>query len=438
MAYYKGKFIYTKDLKYKNFECCIAKTKYMYSFSGLEDIEFFDIGYDIKKLSRKDIYNASRIKDYKFRQEVLDSFNDYFASKILNIYYEIISTIDFDIVYEIVKDKSGNLYGKELYTGLLFPILLKSNYFIDYEIIKREDTDRKFYLKGTAKVNFDSLYKCDIFITGNQVANQNEVDEYQNKFNKGFRKEKKKKEHIYFIKYLYNKNVFKEDFTLVDDKKEIKVKELEKENIETSLMEEIEYNLINLKSIDNNLYNEYRSKYEKLLNSFINKENLALLLGEIEFSLIFRKQSVDNILEIIRDLKHEYLDNFINKENKKTDLNLKKLDKINELFLKVKDKYDYKSQRDVLNNLSFLYLMEVIENIDTLDINDLNNSYFKTHLKSIIIWIKLLIDYDIIKCSYIISLRDEINIDIVIDIIKNIKFNNNDDKIKKIGEIKWI
>ena len=204
-------------------------------------------------------------------------------------------------------------------------------------------------------------------------------------------------------------------------------------------MEDIEYNLVNLKNIDENLYREYRSKYERLLNSFITKESLALLLGEIEFSLIFKKQNVENILEVINNLKREYLDNFLNKSGNKTELDLRKLDKINELFLKIKSKYDYKSQRSVLLNLAFLYFLEVYENKDTIDINDLNNSYFKTHLKSIIMLINLLIEYGIIECSYIINLRDDITSEIVLDVIKSIKFMNIDnEKIKRIGELQWI
>jgi len=436
MTYYKGEFYYTSDLKYKNFAKCIGMTKYTFSVDSKDDIELNDIGYKIPKLYKKDVYDALKIKDYKFRQELLNSFNKTFESEISNIISDTISSSDYEIIYEIVKDTNGNLFGKELHTGLLFPILSKSNLNIDYKIttLKDKDNCNRIYLKGTEILNFNSLYKCEIIMIGNQIANQNEIDEYKNRFNKWFFKTNKKKKYQAFIKYLYNKNVFKESFMLENEEK--KVVELEKENIETSLMEEIEYNLIKLKGIDENLYLEYKTKYQNLINSFINKENLALLLGEIEFSFIFNKQGIDDILEIINKLKYEYLDNFINNSNNKINLDIKKLDKINELFLKVKNKYDFKSQRSILNNLAFLYLMEVIRNIDTIDINDLNNSYFISHLKSIIIWIRLLIDYDIIECSYIISLRDEVSLNIIMDIIKNVKFKNIDkDKIKKIGEL---
>ena len=157
------------------------------------------------------------------------------------------------------------------------------------------------------------------------------------------------------------------------------------------------------------------------------------MAGELEFYLIFRKREIGDILEILNSLKKEYFNNLINNSDKKTDLDIKKLDKINELFLKIKDKYSYKNQREVLRNLAFLYLMETYENIDLIDIEELEHSYFITHLKTIVIWINLLMEENIIECSYLTSLREEINVKIVLDMINNIKFKKIDaDKVKKL------
>ena len=430
MAYYKGKFFYTNDLKYKYFEEYIAKTKYRYSFDDANDIEFYANGFKIKKMLKSDIYEAAIIKDYKFRKELIECLNDVFSYNIKNLYSDIMSANEFDIIYEIVKDNNGNLFAKELYTGLLFPILSRNNYFIDYQIKKVTDDSYKFYLKGFSSVNFDSLYKCNIFIAGNKIADQNEVEKYQNRFNKGFRKVKKKQDYIEYIKYLYNKNVFKENFNYNDYKEKKEVVKIN-QSIETSLMEDIDYSLMNLKDINEELYIDYKKRFDILLTKNITKENLALLLGEIEFSLIFGKRNVDDILEFLTNLKKEYLDNFLNGKDKKTELDIRKLDKINELFLCIKDKYSLKNQRDVLRNIAFLYLMEVYENKDLLTEEELSNSYFSTHLKTIIIWIKLLIDDNIIESNYLISLNEELNVKMIFDLIKNIKFKKiNDNKVK--------
>ena len=78
----------------------------------------------------------------------------------------------------------------------------------------------------------------------------------------------------------------------------------------------------------------------------------------------------------------------------------------------------------MLNNLVFLYLMEVYENVDIITVVDLKNSYFSSNLKSIIMWINKLKGEDVIECDYIVSLRDELTTEIVLDVIKNIKFKN--------------
>lgn len=440
MVYYKGFIYYKSDLNNKIIERKIADTGYKHTIY----IDEINLSYSESKLDKKlknllinEIYESSLINNYSIKKELVNYFNKIVSDDIINLYSDIVSTYNIDeIIYEIVKDNNGDLYGKELYTGLLFPILSRKNFEIDYKIdFEKKEKGQDIILKGTPNVNFSGLYKCNLFIVGNKIADKNEIDEYVNKYNHGFRKEKRKKEHIYFIKTLYNKNVFAENFKLEDMESNKKVKELEHESIETSLMEEIEYNLLMLKDINNDLYIEYKKKYEELLNNNLNKNNLALILGEIEFSLVFKKREIDDILDFINNIKEEYINIFLNNSSDKTELDLNKLDKISELFLKVKDKYNFKNQREVLNNLAFLYLMEVYENIDIISIEELENSYFKIYLKSIVMWIKKLIIDDIIDCSYIISLRDKLDVKVVLDLIRNITFRNNKDVKDKILRI---
>ena len=198
-------------------------------------------------------------------------------------------------------------------------------------------------------------------------------------------------------------------------------------------MEDIDYSLMKLKNINKDLYLEYKNRYESLLDGDFTRNDLIKLAGELEFYLTFRKRKIEDILEILNNLNKEYLDSLMNHEDKKTKLDLKKLDKMNELFLKIKDKFVYKNQREVLRNLAFLYLMEVLENRDLIDIKTLEESYFTSHLKTIVIWINLLIDDDIIECTYLTSLREDLNTEIVFDMINNIKFKEiSDDKVKKL------
>lgn len=74
--------------------------------------------------------------------------------------------------------------------------------------------------------------------------------------------------------------------------------------------------------------------------------------------------------------------------------------------------------------------METIEDND-IDITDLENSYFSDHLKYIMMVILSLIDDNTIKDNIFINLEDELNIQNIYNIIKNIEFKNNKQKRKK-------
>ena len=131
------------------------------------------------------------------------------------------------------------------------------------------------------------------------------------------------------------------------------------------------------------------------------------------------------------DLKKEYLFNYLNQESKKTDLTFEKINKMNELFLKIKDKYSLVNQRKVIKDLAFLYVMEVYENKDTITLEELENSYFKDNLKSIIICLKGLSEIGLIKLNYSFDLVEELNCGLVLDIIRNIKFNKIQEEQEK-------
>ena len=340
----------------------------------------------------------------------------------------------------MVKDIDGNIFGRELYTNELFPIysskIQSFNYLLRVKRVGNCEYHRyDLSIECDAKVS--SLLKCENIIVSHTVADKNDVEKYKNIFNHQKKIFKRRNERIleYFKKEIIsyaNANVFKEDFRLEENKPK-EIWHPEKQSVETTLMEDIDYSLMKLKNINQELYLEYKNRYDKLLDGDYTLENLSILAGDIEFYLTYKKREIGDILEILNNLKKEYLINFLNNNDKKTELDIKKIDKMNELFLKIKDKYSYKDQREVLRNLAFLYLMEIYENRDIIDIDTLENSYFFTHLKTIVVWINLLIDEDVIECGYLTSLRDELNIKIVFDMINNIKFKKIDDlKVMKL------
>lgn len=443
MTYYKGYIISIKKLDEYIYTDNIGHS---YNHNKIEDILLYISNF--KNLNRKNclelrkaiLDNISGKSDTIEinNKELIDYFNNYYdisnqeKIKDINNISERVGSVT-PIVYELVKDKEGNLFGRELYTKELFPIYNIRSENFDYDIkITKEVGEYRFNLIIKPSIKLSSLEKCENFIVGHKIADLNDFNYYMNKFKrrkflkKGANKivEEYKKEII----ILSQSNVFKDDFSLEEKEERKKVVKIS-QCIETTLMEDIEYGLIRLKEINKELYVEYKNKYEMLLTKDIIREELALLLGEIEYLYIFKKRNIESILDFINNLKEEYLNNFINNTGNKTDTDLKKLDKISELFLRIKDKFNLLDQRKVLRNIAFLYLMEVYENKDIISIEELENSYFSSNLKSIIIWINTLIEEDIIECDYLVSLRDDLNVEIVFDCIKNIRFKNK--KFKK-------
>ena len=396
MTYYKGYLLDEYSINTYRYTKKLGKTEnsfvnddsdiIIYTFTNISGNNYFKL----RKIIRKFIsINENNIKEKKYLKiednEIIKYLNNLYKelnkdvvthiNNVSNIYGDVTQ-----IVYELLKDKDGNLFGKELYTGKLFPIYNSKCEKYDYQIIINYNDNKYFFeLEIIPTIEVSSLFKCNCFIVGHQVADLNDFNKYINMFRgrRLFKKHENKEIEKYknnIIKYSQS-NVFKEDN--IEKKEIVKVKQ----SIETTLMEDVEYFLMNLKNINKDLYLEYKDKYDNLLSKEINREELALFLGEIEFISLFKKRNIEGILEYINNLKEEYLNNFINKNNIKTDIDLKKIDKITELFLRIKDRFSLLNQREVLKNLAFLYLMEVYENIDIITIEELNDSYFNYNRK---------------------------------------------------------
>ena len=209
------------------------------------------------------------------------------------------------------------------------------------------------------------------------------------------------------------------------------------------MMENIEFLLIKLSKVNNEAYLKYQKEYDDLINGTNDELNikplqvatLAPLEANIEFSLYFNKKDASSILEYLIKTKEEYLKNFLSGNEIKTTLTLDELEKINELFLKAKAEYSPVDQRNILKNLSFLYLMELKENISDIQEEKLKDSYLQDNLKSILICIESLRRVGLIKENMLIDLNSEINLSNILEIISKIEFNTsliNNDNVKEL------
>lgn len=323
MTYYKGKLSLYSNLMQRQVEVAtLRKNGYSYDIINLNNIKYRQIE---KRVDLKINRTSEYIEENKYIKDTLD---EVFLNE--GVILKFISGSFFTpIIFKIIYDSNGNEYGKELFTNLVFPIPNNKYITNTYSVSINSDYGNKYassYVNINTKIKHDSFEKFECFIMSKEVADANEVKEYQEQFNIGFRWKKKRNDFVNQIQELYNKNVFKSDISF-EEKKE--VPRMEQSN-ETKLMENIEYLLQKLKVQDIDKYNIYNEEYEKLLTSEdstlnINPlvlESLAVLEGKIEFVLNFKKKNASNILDYLHELKEGYLFNFLTDSNKKTDFEM--------------------------------------------------------------------------------------------------------------------
>ena len=417
-VYYKG-FLIDSEETSDIFKITSVSTKsYCYN-SDNEDL----------RLSEKDLtYYENNIYDWHKKYDgITDGKLIEVLKKIPNVVSKQVNEPTY-IFFEIVKDNSGNEYGKELITGLLFPLRKKANTEKFFYGINKPWIIEKVQ---TYKDNNIARFKYIVHIT--EVASMNDVKNYLDIKNttKNLITFKNKIEHI------YNENIFKNEIELIDEEP------LEKQNETTKVMEDLEYLLKQLKKHNNDLYIKYTNKYKELIetNHYSNnyyepqKRDFINLLSSIKLALVITNENCDNINEYLDVIITKYLDKIINDEIDEviTNINIDDIENLNDMFLKDKNNYSIINQRNILKKISLLYLLVVKVNIDKININDLNNSYFNDNIKTILIYIDELKIENIINCDINIDFVKNYFPNEVIEIIRNIKFNKIDkENIKKL------
>jgi len=430
-TYYKGILGFTDQIsndEYINIGKIVGYTFY----GNNEWLRFIDYGVTNKRLDLSFLRKYDGSAYIPVPPEFYENF-DILKMPNFEIKYSYSSYDDIPIIYEKIFAEDGCEYAKEIHSNLIFPIGKKV--IPTYQIINEQSI---ISLRIIYDFSFPSLNKCESIIFDDCIANQNEVDEYLNKFTGIFKKSEKTK-FINKLTLYYKSNIFNTEIKSTEPKTKV----ILEQSLETKLMEDIELTLQKIKKFDENNYQKYLSEYEMLLNSnnlstvTISSTSLGLLLGKMEASLFLAKRGPDDIVKYLEELKIEYLNNFLVNTQKTTKISLDDLDKINELFLKIKDEYDLVKQRKIIKDISFIYLLEVKENIDNIDVNKLKGSYFSSNIKSVVLALNALYELDFIKKDLIIDLNNDLSVENVLKIIKRIEFNKfTDEKVKDILKIK--
>lgn len=324
------------------------------------------------------------------------------------------------IIYEIVEDKYGVKYAKEIITGLLFPLENNIEYITYIYSISNNSIQKSITYSDPNLARFQYIASKE------EAASINELNTYLNKENNKKNLDDFKRQ----IKKYYNENVFNKEIVLKENE------ELEKQDDATILMEDIEYilNLLKVKNIE--LYNKYYNEYQKLYigkntnNIYIpKKREFSNLLSKIKLSLLINDSKCNNIIEFLDIVTQNYFNKLVNSENSESNINLIDLDNFTDMFLKSKDDYTIIDQRIILKKLSLLYVLVIKDNINNVNSSNLENSYFKETIKSIILNINELSENNIIEDASL-DFSKLYSIEETLDIIKNINFKEKD--IKKL------
>lgn len=317
------------------------------------------------------------------------------------------------IIYEKIEDENGNLYAKELLTGLLFPFTGDDNSTINYSNDGKE-------IKRIWTRSDDNMAKIKYTVVMNQVASKNMIDEYKRKILLRGK-----------IKKLYNENVFQKEIV----KKQEKV--FESQNEHTKLMEDIELLLELLKKQNPNAYSKLKEEYKKIKNG--KEDTLVAIEPTVEdFKRLVSKIKLystvgEDLPNYLSNIIEGYYVKMVTNTISDKDLSIDDLDGIIEMFLISKDDYEINMQRQILKQISILYLFVIKSNIDNININKLNNSYFKDNLKTILLNILALNDMEIIKNAPNINFDDNITVESIFNMIKEIEFDKLDkEKIKNL------
>lgn len=330
-----------------------------------------------------------------------------------------------EIVFEIIEDEFGMFYGKELITGLLFPLSTKAN---DTKFFYRRNTSGDHILDKFDIYSDKNMERFACVLLFKEAASANYINNYL--------KENNNKTFINAITRHYNDNVFNKE--IIEKEKE---PDLRQDEI-TKIMGTIEYFLNVLKILNNDIYIEQKNKYndlfkdpdEKYLNASKfkyrqpSKKDLLKFLSNLKLSLIICKNNCNNISEYLNVIINMYL----NKNNDADDIKLQinDIDNMMELFLTDKEKYNAVEQRNILNKFARLYIL--IIKLNNIPIINLDKSYFKDDLDGIYSEMISLYNEGIINIYPSIT-NNNITLKNTYDEIMNIQFKKiNKNGIKKL------
>ena len=349
------------------------------------------------------------------------------------------------LIFEVIKDENNIEYAREIFSNKIFPLIKKTDIEARYTLsnVKAANANSNIYeRRGDFVYDILIKYSCKkenilkldnfFYLPVSEVASPYEINYYLERQCKTpvtfFSKPKPDKSLLKILINFSNSNAFQSE--IIEKQEETPIRE--KQDKITLYMEKIEFLLLRLNEINHEVAEEKQKKYDKLKNSCneeltispLNVENLKRLQAEIEFAIEFDQKSNNTIIDALDNIINEY--NSFNKTSK----TISDIDELVKLFLQMKSNYSPVIQRNAIEKFSLIYIYELYENRDTIDINSLGNSYINDMLPTIVICLKKLINNNEIENNIIIKLEGDITLQYIMSCIKEMKFTKNKELIK--------
>lgn len=217
--YYVGNLYENKIFNHPIFEQKLERKDYTPS----------NLSYINLKLCREDYnYLKSKLTDYRSTNKPIDNKRLIEILNKIDPFYSSQSALS-RIYYEIIESEDGTKYGKEILSGLLFPLELnpRIKYYYGY--------GEEWNLVMEKTYTDENIARFRYILSINGVASINDIEKYK------AQSEKNKLDLIKNITYYYKENVFNKQII------EKQIEPLKEQNILTKLMEDIEYLLQLLK-----------------------------------------------------------------------------------------------------------------------------------------------------------------------------------------------
>ena len=350
--YYKG-VLFNPSLESKSIQLGYVNTnEYGQNKININE-SFFNRGFYVDYL--RSVYNNEEfvknkaLVDDEFKNEIVKySYFNFDFSYFYQKQKDRVSNLT-QIIYEEFTDENGNLYGKEINTGIIFPIYCKTNFDdISLFLEKREYSDLDdIFIHAKPISSMKCVDEVGSAIVKEKVATKEDIEEYN--------RSSKDKEFISQSK----KNAFNREVNLVSSYEYDLSEELK-------LINSINLILASIKCIDIELYNKYKHKYDLIIENYntnnTNNPVSVVDLRELYDYLLFRYYFYNS------NGKYIILDKL------KEETNSVDLDKLLNILLKYINDFELKEQKKLLDILCELFI--IYNDLDSDSEFDYSNTKF--------------------------------------------------------------